>query len=247
MITNLSKTYLGKKITSAKTADIYHNADATAVIKLFHKQVPIDLIERERTMYRFIKTHKKIPAPCYIRDVKIDDREGMELELIKGTTLTSFIRKKPWLLRKVLRTFVETQLLIHKHNAESLSLPVMGYSGSSTVFCHGDYHFDNVMISDGRCVVIDWMNAGKGSSLYDVCRTYFLLKAPSTARFRGYRFFANYLKEYIAYTYLSYYCKLSGVDKQKVVSYTSEVAKARIQEGVLVLEAEWWADIAKKG
>ena len=43
---------------------------------------------------------------------------------------------------------------------------------------HGDFHPNNVLIrlSDGVPVVIDFMNVCYGPALYDIARTFFLLK-----------------------------------------------------------------------
>ena len=42
---------------------------------------------------------------------------------------------------------------------------------------HGDLHLENVMLDqNNQLVLIDMMNVCKGTELYDVARTYFLLK-----------------------------------------------------------------------
>ncbi|MCR4566712.1 MAG: phosphotransferase [Pseudobutyrivibrio sp.] len=43
-------------------------------------------------------------------------------------------------------------------------------------FIHGDFHLNNVLVDDNNdFALIDMMNVCKGTKLYDVARTYFLL------------------------------------------------------------------------
>ena len=47
-------------------------------------------------------------------------------------------------------------------------------------FIHGDFHLENVMFDpNNQLVLIDMMNVCKGTELYDVARTYFLLSYDS--------------------------------------------------------------------
>ena len=47
-------------------------------------------------------------------------------------------------------------------------------------FIHGDFHLENVMLDpNDQLVLIDMMNVCKGTELYDVARTYFLLSYDS--------------------------------------------------------------------
>lgn len=44
-------------------------------------------------------------------------------------------------------------------------------------FIHGDFHLENVMLDENNnLVLINMMNVCKGTELYDVARTYFLLR-----------------------------------------------------------------------
>ncbi|HIZ55322.1 MAG TPA: phosphotransferase [Firmicutes bacterium] len=41
---------------------------------------------------------------------------------------------------------------------------------------HGDFHPNNIVMSDETPVIIDFMNVCYGPALYDIARTYFLIK-----------------------------------------------------------------------
>ena len=50
------------------------------------------------------------------------------------------------------------------------------------VLLHGDFHPGNVLLTpDNRTVVIDFMNVCCGPALYDIARTYFLLREKDEA------------------------------------------------------------------
>ena len=90
------------------------------------------------------------------------------------------------------------------------------------------------------------MNAGKGEPELDVCRTYLMLKAPSTVQNRLYRCIANPIKCLLAHTYLKAYTNQTGLPQRKILKWTKAVAKHRLTEGVLPLESKWWNKMATK-
>lgn len=47
---------------------------------------------------------------------------------------------------------------------------------SDSILCHGDFHPDNILISNGKLVVIDWMTVTKGNPLADIERTSIIFK-----------------------------------------------------------------------
>lgn len=45
--------------------------------------------------------------------------------------------------------------------------------------CHGDFHPDNVLLSDDDVTIIDWMDASRGNPLADIARTSIILLGAS--------------------------------------------------------------------
>ena len=74
----------------------------------------------------------------------------------------------------------ETAVQYVKDNIDKLWL---GQPGDQ----HGDFHPGNILLTpDHRAVVIDFMNVCRGPALYDIARTYFLLKEKDEAFGRAY-------------------------------------------------------------
>ncbi|MDD4797679.1 MAG: phosphotransferase [Eubacteriales bacterium] len=83
--------------------------------------------------------------------------------------------------------------------------------------CHGDFHALNLMWTSQGMQIIDWVDAGSGSALADVCRSYLL--------------YLLYRPE-IAQLYLEIYCSKANVAKQRVLMWLPVIAGARLSETV---------------
>jgi thiamine kinase-like enzyme len=217
------------------------------VIKLYHKEVPVYHIKKERVIHAYVTKQEEIPAPKLLGEFDYNGRKGLVMEYIEGDTLSEFTRRKPWKIGYAVKKMVELHSLIHTIEADNLKEPILGYVGTESLLCHGDFHFNNIIITKNNDLkIIDWMNAGKGDPLFDVCRSYLMLKAPSTSRGVLYRFFANFIKSHIAEMYLNSYCKFNKIEQDAILSWKKLVAQVRIAEGVLKFEAAWWERIVKQ-
>jgi len=57
-----------------------------------------------------------------------------------------------------------------------IALQILENLKDGDTLCHGDFHPDNILISNGQAMVIDFMNVCHGDYLYDVARTVFLVQ-----------------------------------------------------------------------
>jgi Ser/Thr protein kinase RdoA (MazF antagonist) len=89
--------------------------------------------------------------------------------------------------------------------------------------CHGDFHPRNVIGSPGQAVVVDWLDACRGSPDADVCRTYVLINRSAPA---------------IAAAYVEAYARASGRGHSDIFAWLPFVAAARLAEGVPGEEGE---------
>lgn len=100
----------------------------------------------------FGKLHKKL----HEMDVDLKNQEDYFSEQI--------------LRSKVLNDDIKERLIIHLKSLDNISK-----------FCHGDYHLENVILSD-QCRIIDWTNAYAGHPYSDIARTYMILSSPTAKK-----------------------------------------------------------------
>ena len=141
------------------------------------------------------KNRIKIPKPFQV--ITIEDRKGIIYERIDGKTLLNIIMENESNLDELLNIFVNLQLdILAHHTKEVLSYKeyvianlknkkinnqeifnTINSLPDDDCLLHGDLHPNNILImSDGAPIIIDFMNVCHGSALYDIARTYFLIK-----------------------------------------------------------------------
>jgi len=83
--------------------------------------------------------------------------------------------------------------------------------------CHGDFHPWNIHVSDGKFMVVDWLDACSGHPAADVCRTYVLL---------------HHVLPALAADYVAVYARMAGFEPAEIFSWLPPVAAARLAEGI---------------
>jgi hypothetical protein len=139
-------------------------------------------------------------TPKPIEVIEFDGRPGIVFEKVEGSSLLELLGRYPWQVKKMGLQFAELHHTVHRCKApalpsarselykivqsrEQLSIQVKSKlinildqlpDGDSLL--HGDFHPDNVMVTAGGLVVIDWPNAARGCPLADVARTTITLR-----------------------------------------------------------------------
>lgn len=89
--------------------------------------------------------------------------DGLVMELIPGRTMGDDLRRRPWLMRRHVDLLARLLDQLHR-------IPLDGRS-----LLHLDLHPENVLISPGGPVIIDWTNARSGDPAQDVALTWLIL------------------------------------------------------------------------
>ena len=184
-----------KLLGRGNTAEVFEYGNKR-VCKLFFEGYPDEYVALEFQNSKEMDKNKiKIPKPFQM--ITIENRNGIIYERINGKSLLNIMMENTANLDKFLNIFVNLQLDILAHHTQN----VLSYKeyliailknkkiNNQVIFntintlpdddclLHGDFHPNNILVmSDGTPVVIDFMNVCRGPALYDIARTYFLIK-----------------------------------------------------------------------
>jgi thiamine kinase-like enzyme len=81
--------------------------------------------------------------------------------------------------------------------------------------CHGDFNPNNIIVSNDKMYVIDWVHAAQGNASADAARTYLLFALED---------------QKLADYYLDVFCKKSETEKRYVQTWLTIVAAAQLSK-----------------
>lgn len=186
------------------TAEVFDYGEGK-VCKLFYEGYPKDAVKREFRNATEVQ-RQGLPVPKVFELVESEGRTGIVYEKIVGKSMLECILENPekavfyleefvllqkkWLIEisvqsaSVLSYKEYLQMLLNGagQEVEASLLEEIDVLPEDNTLLHGDFHPGNVLIStDHRAVVIDFMNVCSGPALYDIARTYVLLKEKDEA------------------------------------------------------------------
>jgi aminoglycoside phosphotransferase len=230
---------LGNPIASGNTAEIFLHEDK--VIKIFDARLPCGEAEYEAGKQKLAYS-AGLPVPKILDVKKIDGKQTIIMEYVKGKTLGELLSNSPGDSEHYLGLSVDIQMQIHTVPVDSLvpmkeklANQIEGAGELSQKqkdvlinklecitfderLCHGDFHLNNlIMTEDGSVTIIDWIDSSSGDIRADVYRTYLLYSQVSLE---------------LAELYISLYCQKSGISKEEIFVWAPIVAGARLSEGV---------------
>nr|WP_144928748.1 aminoglycoside phosphotransferase family protein [Paenibacillus bovis] len=235
---------LGIPIAEGNTATIYHWDNK--IIKIFKDHLP-------NTEATYEANKQKLAYACgltvpKIYDVtEIDGKQAIIMEYFKGPTIGSLLMDNKDKSKYYMEISVDIQLEIHSKSAGSLehmrSKLSRQINNASQIndrlneklitklhsmtfesrLCHGDFHLFNLILSDEKVVIIDWVDASAGDIRADVYRTYLLYSQLSTD---------------LAELYVQLYCKKSGISREEIFQWAPIIAAARLSENVSTERAD---------
>jgi aminoglycoside phosphotransferase (APT) family kinase protein len=223
---------------SGKEAEVYEHGELA--LKLYKATSPKSSAFREAAVLAIVEP-SALPAPKVNEVGQYGGRWGFVMTRAYGPSFTDAITADPALIP----TYIDEMVRLHRqvHDQPGTTLPGLKARLSSNIrqatrlgatrqeqllrglevmpdgekLCHGDFHPWNIIGQPGRAVVVDWLDACRGSPAADVCRTYVLLcrAAPE-----------------IAVAYVEAYARASGCRTGDIFAWLPFVAAARLAEGV---------------
>jgi uncharacterized protein (TIGR02172 family) len=261
----------GKLIAQGRTAEIYEWGDKD-VVKLFREMAMPTMVEYEYKISSIVQSFN-LSVPKALEIVHIDNRHGIIFEKVNGNTMLKEIIAKPWKFIEQARRMANLHYSIHKcevsnlpsqkdilrrsiENAKLLTenkrkqiLEYMDKLPEGNTLCHGDFHPDNILISEGKAVVIDWITGSMGTAAADVARTSLLIRFGSMPPGTSFiiKNVIKYVRGYLYKGYIDRYLKVSGMKMEEVEKWELPVAAARLVEWVPNSEKKMLLQIIDEG
>ncbi len=247
---------LGKLIGVGRTAEVFEWGE-NKIIKLFLPEVPKLSIELEYNISK--ELYKKgVPVAEVYEFLNLEDRYGIVYEKIQGDSMLKLLASRPVEVTTLAYTLAElhyaTQKVIDIHlpDQKSRMKRSISFTGlltdhtKNTIYeyidklpnhnmpCHGDLHPDNVLISNDKAVIIDWMTATIGNPLSDVARTLMIMKYASMPddKTPEEKSMINAVREEFHTEYVKHYMRLSSSSMEDIDQWELPLAAARLIEGV---------------
>lgn len=243
---------LGLPIATGNTAKIYlHESN---IVKVFNDYLPPTESEYEANKQRFAYSCG-LPVPKVLEVTKIDGKQAIIMEYVEGKTIGDLLLGNRERMEYYIGISIDIQREIHQIPTNSLetisdklcrqleATPHLDKSQKAMLMkklnsmiyesrlCHGDFHLFNLVMSDDKVTIIDWVDATAGDIRADVCRTYLLYLQVSVE---------------LAELYLRLYCEKSGLLKVDILQWLPILAGARLDNNVSTESAERLLDIVNE-
>lgn len=243
----------GRMIGAGGTAEVYA-LDGERILKLFRPSFPKALAAQEFENARAVG-RCGLPTPEATALVDYRGRSGIIYRRADGRSILAGMLL-PWKTAGYARLLAALHAQVHLKSAGGLRAyrQVLARSirscGMLTAeektalcgrlsklpdgdrLCHGDFHPDNVLLSSGGPVILDWMTACAGDPAADVARTALILQ---TAEIPGglprlLRLFVERRRQKLHDDYLCEYFRLTGMTRERMDAWLLPIAAARLVE-----------------
>ena len=240
---------LGIPMARGNTAEIYLRDNK--IIKLFNDYLPYNEAKYEANKQKLAYS-LGLSVPKIVDVTVINRKQAIIMEYIRGNTFGDIVLENMDKAEYYMNKSIDIQRKVHSMQVDSLELmkdklrrqivqvnilekrykESLLHKLDSFVYenrlCHGDYHLFNLIASDNKVTIIDWVDSSSGDIRADVCRSYLLYSE---------------LSRDLAEMYLKLYCIKSGLTEEEIVQWMPIIAGARLSEYPSKEKAEYLLDI----
>lgn len=254
-------------LARGRTADI-HPWQKGTVLKLFHDWYSLDDIQYEAKIARAVQSGG-LPAPRVGDLIQVNGHHGLIYERVDGGSMLAGLRQKPWQIFHYARRLAALHARLHEISIEidlpsqrqvlvkkiqqvnaltpavrSAILDRLDQLPDGRQICHGDFHFDNVLLTVRGEMIIDWTDATLGNPLADVARTTILVMGAAASGQVSGRL-ANGMIRLFQQVYLRQYFHLRPGGQEEYRLWLPIMAAARLEENIPEVES-WLIEQAVK-
>jgi uncharacterized protein (TIGR02172 family) len=236
------------------TAEIHSWKDGQ-VLKLFNQGISRSTVEYEANITRLVHA-TGMPVPSAGEIIEIDNRFGLEYERVEGMTMLQALMKRPWKFPLFARQLAEIQVEMHTcrvpglpsqrdrlelkinracllpNDVRQAALHALAGMPDDDKLCHGDFHPGNIVLTSRGPVVIDWIDASRGSPIMDVARSTLLMGGGALPPGTPVKWLVRLLRGWSYKIYLKHYFQLSTADRNQLSHWVPVAAAARLDENI---------------
>ena len=236
----------GEIVGVGNTATVYEWENGK-VVKLFREGYPYQdaIREYENAM---VVNDMNFPKPKAYEFITYEGKNGIVYDKVTGESLldwtlrTGNLKECAILMAKAHGAILKHNIrnvpdykdfLIHQIKKASITkeerlkaLHLVEQLEDGITLCHGDFHPGNLMLSQGSISVIDFMNICRGSRLYDIARTVYLIEYTPVPAGSDNPEEIRTLKE----TLSRFYLEQMNLKKDDIKDYLSAITVARMGE-----------------
>lgn len=184
-------------VGQGKSSQVFRTGDG-AVIKIFHAAVSEEMIQREM-MAAQLAASRGLPTAAPTDRIRVRQQSALLYPEIVGPSLSAAIRKTPIAASALLGRMAQVHHAIHGQavsglrTVKSVLRTDIDYGPASASLksaaaaylrdlpdgarlLHGDFHLDNIIVSNGDLVILDWAKAAIGEPAADVVRSEMLMR-----------------------------------------------------------------------
>lgn len=244
-----------KLIGKGRMADVFA-WESGKILKLNHAVYLASVAEKEFAASKAAQ-NAGVPVPEAFEIIEKEGRFGITFERISGGSLLDQIKSNPLRLAASAKRLAELHVNMHAcqlpvglvSQKEQIRNGIEAAQGiteaeRTTVLCylkelpegdrlcHGDFHPDNILLSDRGPLIIDWMTGTRGDPAADVCRTLLILETsflPPQIPIHI-RLLHGVSRSWLNSTYLKRYLQLNPSVKNQVALWRLPLLAARIRE-----------------
>ena len=244
-----------EKLGNGRTADVtIYSPDQ--VLKLYKSWMPASAVEREfKSTQAAYSVGLPVPRPFQL--VEQNGCFGIVFEYVHGVSLMQELQQHPWRLHSVAHQMAQLQVQINQtpapaglpsqheqmirnidrssdlsENEKDQIKAVLSSLPEEKMFCHGDFHPDNVILSAKGPVIIDWLTAASGSAAGDLSRSVMILETstlpPAISQPR--QFVINSFRKRLVDDYRQQYLQKNPQSVDELVKWELPILAARLTE-----------------